>query len=317
MTRARTWNDQNLLPAQLGSVSFLVSSRHIEGGRTKAKFRYPYRDGQGVEDMGRTPNTFKLTIPLYRGMAADAENSDAIYPGTLDRIVEIVDSSDLRGEVEYVDPAYGVFRVSIMDYQWTEDAERQDGGVLTLTLEERGFEESLLKNVLSGKLTARARALNAAKDADYFFDVLLRGPDTTRYKRDAANGWTLANAWSKFQDLLDKGALTLDDAASRIDSVSFLAQRIMSFDVGDELSRWSLTNSCTSFMSAARDTTASAASKPGTTLVKYTVPGGMSSYEIAQALYQDASRADEITDNNPTSNPMLYQPGTVLMVPDR
>lgn len=312
-----TWNQENLQPAKLADVAFAVSARSISGGRRKGRYQYPYRNGQHVEDMGREPYKFRLTIPLYRGMGATLADQDAIYPGTLDRIVDIVQDDGTKAEVDYVDPAYGVFKVAIGPLEWQEDAERQDGGVLTLELEEIGTEQDLLQNVNSGALSARARALKAARNVDRYVQDLIDDPDTTLYVEATKPGFSLEALWDDFQGLLDAGAMALDDVASRIDSVTSLVTRVANFSAGDELSRWSLTNSCVSFVGAAKDVAASEASTtPGERLVEWVVPAPVTALEIAQQRYGDASRADEISANNPLAG-LTYQPGEVLYLVER
>lgn len=310
------WED-NLLTASLGEVEFPMGSRSIRGGRRIGKSELPYRDGQGIEDTGRAPYVFDLKIPLYRGMASK-ETADALYPGTLDKLIDLIDSSSVRGEVEYIDPEYGPYDVKISTFSWDTEPERQDGGVLSLVLEERGFDQSLLESLKSDpRFAARARALKSSQDVDYLLQSIMSKPDATKYLKEKADGLSLANAWSKFQDLLDQGAMALDDIAAQVDSVTFLANRIMAFDLGDELARWSVVNSCISFIGAARDVVDTANESPSERMVDFVLPADMSIYEIAAARYGDSSRAEEISFNNPTQNPMRYPAGSRVRVFER
>lgn len=308
------WNRKNLVPAKLKDVSFMVASRSMSGGRRKAMSEPSYRDGQMSEDLGLSPVAFDLEIPLYRGMASTTIGADAIYPGTLDRILALIESQADRGEVEYIDPAYGAYKVAIMTYRWQEAGERQNGGMLSLRLEQVGLDGSILADVLSGKLSARARAFKYARRADYNFQTLLQQPDITQYKRDEAEGLNLSNAWNKFQDLLDKGAMAFDDIGAQIDSVTYLAERIMTFDAGEELARWAIVMSCIDFIGAAKEVGQTAKENPGAAMLQWTLPSAMSIYEIAQARYGDTSRADEIAQNNPNGNPLYYPGGTTVQV---
>ena len=312
-----SWNEDNLQPAKLADVAFAVSSRSITGGRRKGRYQYPYRNGQNVEDMGREPYKFKLAVPLYRGMGATDADRDAIYPGTLDRIMAIIQDDATKAEVDYVDPAYGVFKVMIASFDWPENAEQQDGGVLSVDLEEIGTEQDLLQNLSTGPLAARARAFKAARNVDRYVSDLANDPDMTLYVEATKPDFSLGQLWDDFQGLLDAGAMAMDDIASRIDSVTSLVTKVANFSAGDELARWSLTNSCVSFVGAAKDVASSEATKsPGERLVEWVVPAPVTALEIAQQRYGDASRADEISANNPLAG-LTYLPGDTLYLVER
>lgn len=59
-----------------------------QGGRAKVKFRFPYRDGQTTDDMGRLPEGFALNVLIYgqrykQGLKAFLEEFNQPSPGIL------------------------------------------------------------------------------------------------------------------------------------------------------------------------------------------------------------------------------------------
>jgi prophage DNA circulation protein len=295
--------EQSLLTASLGYVEFPVGDRQVSTGRTFARYAYPYRDGQGVEDLGRKIYQFSLTVPLFRGV------SPAHYPDTYDRLIAIVENDDLRGEVEYVDPEFGPLQVKIVDYNWRTVAERRDGGVLTLALEERGFEQSLLQNLSSPELAGRARAAQLAQDVDFglaSFDLPPEEPID-------GGSFSLTAAWQEFQSALDTAAMAADELAAKLDEVRLVAEKVLTFSARDELERFSLYNSVIDFLGAAEDASKTSAGGVVRKLVEVVLPVDMDAFTVAQRYLGSADRADEIIADNP-GDPLLYPRGSRLQV---
>lgn len=305
---------QNLLQASLDGVEFPVAERQVMTGRHFARYQYAFRDGQGVEDLGRKTYEFNLTIPLFRGVNVGH------YPDTFNRLVAIVEDVELRGEVEYVDPEYGPFDVKIVDYSWSTDPARRDGGMLTLKLEERGFDQSLLQNLTSSSLSGRSRADALARTVDFELGTL---PDVTQEDlavafdtTDSGRPFSLTQLWSDFQGALDQGALAADEIAAQLDELTFFAEKVLNFSAIDELKRWSIYNSTIDFLGAAQDVADETAKQsPTLRVLEVVLPGDMSPYDIAQSYLGDAGRATEVMFANPSTNPLLYARGTLIRLP--
>jgi hypothetical protein len=300
---------ENLQPASLDGIVFEIAERRVTTGRALARYRYPYRDGQGVEDLGRSVYVWNLEVPLYRSVGL------AQYPGTLDDLIRLVEDADKKAEVEYVDPEWGPFRVKIPEngFEWSTTGETRDGGMLSLTLEEISFDQSVTQNLESPRLAGRANAAFLAGNIDNNLQNL-DAPDIPS-DIDPNEGFSLTDTWNAVQNGLDTAALAADDVAAKIDEVTLISQKILNFSAGDELERFSLYNSTVDFIAAAKDVgDDSGDAPPGETLVERTLTATLSSFQIAQWLYGDSFRASEIEFNNPTPNPLAYPIGTTIKV---
>jgi prophage DNA circulation protein len=293
-----TWWSDNLLEASLNYVEFPVAARAVKTGRNFARYTYPYRDGQGVEDLGRKVYVFSLTVPLFRGMG------DGIYPDKYEQLIAIIEDADLRGEVEYIDPEFGPIQVKLVDYDWQTVAEKQDGGVLTLTLEEVGFEQSLLSDLNRPNLGGATRGVQLAGEIDA--DIAATGEGVT---------FSLTDAWNTFERALETGALAADEVAAQLDEVYLVANKAAAFCARDELERWSIFNSIVDFLGAAEEHSDNAADRSaGAALVEVLLPDTMDMFAIAQKYLGDANRAEEVAYANP-GNPLAYARGSVVRVP--
>lgn len=295
--------EQSLLTASLNYVEFPVGDRGVNTGRNFARYAYPYRDGQGVEDLGRKVYQFSLTVPLFRGV------STSHYPDTYDRLIAIIEDDDLRGEVEYVDPEYGPINVKIVDYGWRTVAERRDGGVLTIQLEERGFEQSLLQNLSSPELAGRARAAQLAQDVDFGMAALGLPPE----EQIDGGSFSLTDAYQKFQAAIDEGALAADEVAAQLDEITLVTEKVLSFSAVEELQRFSIYNAAIDFLGACEDV-GNEAVEPVETLIEIVLADDMDAFAIAARYLGNASRADEVIFQNP-GDPLLYPRGSVITVP--
>jgi prophage DNA circulation protein len=291
------WSETTLT-ASLGYVEFPIADRQVSIGRNFARNVYPYRRGQGVEDLGRKVYAFNLTVPLFRGV------DESHYPDTYLRLLSIIEDDDLRGEVEYVDPEFGPLDVKIVDYSWRTEAGRRQGGVLTIQLEERGFEQSLLESLSHFAQSGPTRAAQHAQDVD--FDAAATGETV---------GFSLTAAWQKFQAAIDQGALAADEIAAQLDELYLVAEKVVAFSAEDEIERFSLYNSLIDFLGASEDVAEDAADKSvGAQLVEVVLPDDMDMFQAAARYLGDAGRAEEISFHN-QGDPLLYARGTLLRVP--
>jgi prophage DNA circulation protein len=90
--------------------------------------KYPNRDGQRSEDLGREPYVFELEIPLF----ADIDPSH--YPTMAEQLRAILD--DPEDGLEYRDHELGTMPVSIGPWTSDIDAKMRDGVVFRIQLTE-------------------------------------------------------------------------------------------------------------------------------------------------------------------------------------
>lgn len=301
-----TYFAEHLLGAQLGDVTFEAENRRIESGREFARVRYPYRSGQGVEDLGRKIYIFTMDVPLFRGVR------EIDYPKTSDSLLALVTDENDKGELVYIDPEFGAFDVKIADVDWTISAQEQDGGRLRLTLEERSFDKDLLENVNNGKLAARGKAATSSARADYLIDTQF-APEVDA---DDPDEFRLTDAWNAVQEALDTAAMSADQIAATIDEYTSVAQRALTFSAKDEIARWSITCAvvdAVGFAFIAGDDAATDGAAKG--LREITLPTEMSMYEIAAQYLGDPSRAEEVAFQNPSfSSCFSYPRGSRILV---
>lgn len=299
-----TFWTENMLGAELGGVAFEGASRRLENARDFSRYRYPYRTGQGVEDLGRKPAVFHLEIPLFRGV----RESD--YPKTTDDLLELVQNEDHKGELEYIDPEYGAFDVKIVSHDWVIGSDERDGGRLSLVLEERGFGQNLLQNLTNGKLAARGLAAKASASADYQIDVYY-----ALIEEERPSGFSLTEAWYKVESALDTAALSADSVAAVIDEYVSVANKALSFSPSEEIARWTITNSVYDAIGFAMSVGDDAATgELGEKFTEVVIPDELSIYEIALRYYGDAGRAEDVAFHNSFVNPMAVPRGTKVLV---
>lgn len=296
---------QNLVDMQLGKIVVDASSRRVDFGRDFARVRYPYRSGQGVEDLGRKIYIFTIELPLFRGVRP----SD--YPKTSDELLALVTDEKDKGEIVYIDPEFGAFDVKIADVSWSINAEEQDGGRMSITLEERSFDKDLLEEVNNGKLAARGNAAKSASRADYLMDTQF-DPIIDPFEPST---FSLTDAWNSLQDFLDQAASTADGVAAQVDEFVSVAQKAMAFSAREELSRWSVVcavQDAVGFAFMAGDDAATDSAPNG--FREITLPTEMSMYEIAATYLGDPSLAERVAADNPHPSPFAYERGTKILV---
>jgi prophage DNA circulation protein len=299
------WWEQNLLTATIGFVEVPISDRRVQTGREWARHRFPYRDGQGGEDLGRKVYVWNLTIPLYRGIDPD------LYPDRYHQLIALIEDPESRGECEFTDPEWGPFNVKLVDYSISTPADRRDGVELQITLEELGFDASALANLTRPKVAGAAEALSYAADVDQ--EVAFSGDDPVNIPPR-----TLTDSWRDFQASLDEGALAADVVAERMDELYLVADKYAQYSARDEIERWSIFTSTVALLGAAEDYADESARNENaqTRLIEVRIPSDMSAYDIASTYHGDAGRAEEVLFNNPNTNPASYPRGAMVRLND-
>lgn len=133
-----------------GAVDQITDS----GGRRKAKYKFPYKDGQTTDDLGRRPGSFQMGILLHgirymKGYQALLREFDKPTPGVL------------------IHPIRGQVTVVIDDITVIHKSDQRKAVLIQVTFDEHNFSigdlRELKDNSVKGKL---AQALDIFKKID-------------------------------------------------------------------------------------------------------------------------------------------------------
>jgi hypothetical protein len=309
---------RNLQTAKLGLTEFPLASIRRTGGRRIARHAYPYRDGQDTEDMGRGATRWDLVVPLFRGMEP-LNPLVPLYPDVYDALRFELDDPDTLGEVDFVDPEIGPVSVKVVSHTWDAVAEKRNGGMFRIQLEEVNDEPFLFS--IGTLLDPDLAALDFAAELDAgFFDVagLLDAWERFGLAVDFvfAPGELFVSMVDDFFSAIEDVALAADQIAGHIDRIRSRLDMVVNFDGMQEARRWSLYHS-TVRLSASLTAAGERAAADAAQLVEFVVPWQMSHVEISVLLYADRGRSGEIVRRNPTRNPLFYPQGATLRVLDR
>ncbi len=297
-------------------VPFPVSERRISGGRSYAPRKYPHRDGQDTEDTGREPYTFELTIPLF----ADVDPSH--YPSIFEQLRAIVDEPDSQGELEYVDVELGPLPVKVKQWSWAETARERDGGVFTLTLEERSHDAFLVSILAAppdsrGTGVALSRALDLTEtvsEADVRAEWAAAGADLGDFELEPEDGLLWTGLTDDFFLAIEDGGLAADELAERVDRFRLRGGLVLRMDDMRTPDGWPAAQVLVRLLDSISQAAESyAVQQP--TAVLWRVPEEMSAWEISLRNFGTDERASEIISLNPVANPLFYRAGAVLTLP--
>lgn len=313
-----SWTDY-LQEAALDGVAFPVSSRTVGYGRDGARIRLPYVDGQDVEDTGRLPRTYSLELPLFPGI----EGYDDLYPGTYERLVSLAESQRSLTQIVYTDPVHGDVDVRLWSLQEITVADRRDGAMVRIELEEVTFDTTGTTVVRSpardGEGAARA-ADDAIASGDVVSEEDVQGamdstgpPQTAAQRRGRIAGAPIESLWKDLSTSLTSAALAADEAAAAVDTVRAKLNAIISLPGMESADGWELRGSLLRVIEASGRLAEQAVARAVPT-VELTLTGEVSVYELAAGLYRDASRVDDVLRRNSVRDPHAIRVGTVLRV---
>lgn len=309
----RDYWSENLQPARFAGVEFPVGPRTIAGGRSWAKHRFAFRDGQDDEDTGREPLVFEVEIPLFRSI--DVEH----YPNTFEALRFAFDDPETKGRGEWQDPELGILTVKVDRWQWITDPNARNGGIFKLRVEEVGDEAFVYTTAASGEpiedpadaadladaeiaeLGVTKADVLAALEAD---GVAMEDPDAVA--EGAAMLAIAGDVLTTIGENVDAIEIEagLDTALARIDAVCSL-EAVIGVDGAEAFGL--LVELAGALTSAAERAVRRAA-----VVKEIELEGGASSAEIAVRFYGDARRAAEIERRNPTFCALFYESGAVL-----
>lgn len=314
-----------LQECKLGDLVLPVEAISRSGGFSFARQKYPFRPGQDVEDTGREPLRFSLTVPLFAGMTL--EGGGELYPARYEELLFLCVDSARAGEVEYIDPVLGPYRVKIASWNADDASTDQDGGRFRIELEERIAEEESLRLTLSetgGNALSRASELGEEVDAGLEEKGVTKADLAQGFKDggfplegeefDWPEGEVFSSAVTSGFAALNAGALAADDVAAQVDRFTSRVDSVLAFDALEELDAWSVRSSLVrlreTFALAGQRVVASDSRR----ITVFTTQGATNVYRIARDLYGDARQADALLRLNAIANPLAIPAGTVLRV---
>ena len=133
-----------------------LSKVQDQGGRRKAKYLYPYVDGQTTDDLGRKPETFTVDVMIFgnrylEGFAALLEEFNKPTPG------------------DFVHPVRGTTTCVVEDYSVTHAHESRKCVQMTITFTEHNFTIGKIELKVDKSVKgALSTALGALADIDAF-----------------------------------------------------------------------------------------------------------------------------------------------------
>lgn len=308
------WDDI-LHEASFAGVIFPVGRRSVEGGRASATRRYPFRDGQDIEDTGREPYALEYEVPLFASV--DASH----YPDTYEQLRAAFDDPESQGFGELVDPEIGPIFVKVkFPWRWETTPEERDGGRFSVRFEEVS-NDPIVFSVRPTDPEAQARlaaeALDAAlADGGISEADILADWDSAGLGLEigfSAEDTLFVSVVDDFFATLDEAAMAGDDLAAELDVFRNRIDRVNNFSAEREVESWSIISSSARLTGSVSEATEKKISR-AKRIVEYRVPVEMSIYDVANILYGDPARATEIQQRNPSDRPLFLKAGTTLRV---
>lgn len=296
--------------ASFDAIKFDLEEREVSGGRAFARRRYPYRDGQSVEDTGRDPYHFSLTIPLFEDI------DPTHYPDRYNQLRAVFDDPSTQGEAEYVDPELGPLRCKVVRWTWQQTSEARHGGRFRLELEEVSFDDVVFAILPS--LDARS---TASLDSILLDDTLreLGVEDDEVLNAMALQGLPVSDdelgnygpcesvAVSAFRAIDEEGA-TVDEMQTAVGILQRRLDAVTELDAMQDPSAYAVLRLVSSVISAV-SLAAEEAGANAANVMTYETTAVLSAWDLAVLLYEDGSRAEELVARNPTRNPLAYPVG--------
>lgn len=117
------------------------------------------RDGAFIENTGRNPFVFAIVVPFYAKTIARGKNEtwDDLYPT---RFESLRNASLDRTTADFVHPLYGTFRVKLIDWDSTLNADERGGQTVALTVMETRDDGEATAFVASSQTRARSTAID-------------------------------------------------------------------------------------------------------------------------------------------------------------
>lgn len=118
-------------------------------GRRKVKYRFPYRDGQTTDDLGRTPSTFSMEVLIHGNHY-------------LDGLQALLDELDKPTPGDLIHPVFGSMVVAVEDFEIVHESGQRKAAEMKIVFIEHNFTIGNLEDVVDTSVKgALAFALSA------------------------------------------------------------------------------------------------------------------------------------------------------------
>lgn len=311
-----TWDD-TLGQYKLDGVEFEAAARRRKGGRKIVQRRYPNRDGQDVEDMGREPYTFELSIPLFNGVNPNH------WPGLFDNLVAVLEGPP--SNLEYQDPEFGTLIVAVQSWDDGLDAGQRDGTILSIVLVEKMLDAGPIfrvaeTSVLTDPTTLAASLDDAMADAGIEENTVTAGFAAAGAELDEDEVGATGTLWeSQVAETLariDDGAATADAIVAQVERVRARLDVLTGIDAAQTADGQPVYEAAM-LLAASLEATARELAADAPALVEHRTLVETSIFEVANALYADPSRVADLLARNAMADPLFIPAGTVLVVAER
>jgi len=313
-----TWKD-NLTRSTLFGIEIPISEREIIGGEAIARHRPAFSQGQTTESTGREPYRFELRIPLFHQI------DPTHYPTLKETLRVALDDRENSAIGEYVDPEIGPIMVRATSWRWKSDPTTRDGGWFTISLEEDTGEIYTLEDSDRPPMTAA----EAAEEADVALGEIeitdaeildawetAGAPVDPNVAETIEPGATFETVVADLQDGIANGQAVADEVRARVDRVRRQIDATLQLEAVQGPEGW-IAQGALYELAEAVEREAERAMRNAATLVQYVPRADISAVEIALALYDDPSRAEEIAQRNGIYHPLFVVGGRPILVLSR
>lgn len=306
--------DDEMPEIKLGDIDNIpCSSRRVGGGRARKDRKYPNRDGQSSEDMGREPYTFDLEIPLFAGVDPNH------YPSMADAIRSLLD--DPPAQLEYRDHELGTMHVSIDPWTSEITAEKRDGCVFRIKLTEddldagAAFRETTPQpNAEDAGATLDAELAEAGVDeTDTKAKLDQKGVGLTGDERSFSSGSMWSTQATRVIERINDGVATAEQIAAVVDTMRGRTDVLLGLPQLQNPANGSAVTAAILFLDAIVRL-GDVASASAAIEVEEELLDVLTVFDVASRLYGDEQRAAEIMQRNPLVNGLFLPRGTRLRV---
>ncbi len=302
---------EGLSLAAINGVEFDIKGRVIQGGHAFGRHHYQGRRGQDTEPTGGSPLVITIVIELFQ-TPAQPEN----YPLKYNAIANVITDVGIGGQVEYIDPLFGLLAMQVSTFTLDEQAERRNGGVITITMEERSTDALDLTVPVVGarpgpRAIATGRELDAAlPSAGVFDEHMISAFSTSGYPLSGAEaayplGSVMQNCARDSVTRMTNTAATIDYATGEVERFRARIDAMLSLPEMLVAEAWDARRALVVLADAIEQTALEVLAKGGAQATCAPPAGGTTAHAIAAKLYGDASRwQDVVSVNGQIRNPL-------------
>jgi len=193
------------------------------GGRRKAKFLFPYVDGQSTDDLGRKPGVFEIEA-LFHG---------AGYKAGLNRFMAEC-HDPIPGTLEH--PVFGVLRCGMVDYTIEHSHDSKQAALVHVRFEEHNFESIQFDSMAIGNIKTPKSALQSMIAAIQGIAAAIAAVQQIKGALTAV----VADIKAKLVDLYNFAVNLATDAAASFGLTGFDIGAILPINIGGVLAPFSV-----------------------------------------------------------------------------